>query len=115
AQLVKQVQKLLEEGDDSALGRLAERFTKELDMAVALIIEQMAARHALVTKSSLAGRPYEDSVEVCLTGLARPLGDKVTRCGDTLGVARTKKGDMTITIAPAALRGQVDVRITVES
>jgi len=113
--LVKRVEKLLEEGDDSALGRLAERFSKELDKAVALLIEQMAARHALLTKSSLAGRPYEDALEERVTGLARPLGDKVTRCADTLGQARTKAGDVIITIAAEAVRGEPDVRIVLEA
>ena len=113
--LVKRIEKLLEEGDDSALGRLAERFSKELDKAVALIIEQMAARHALLTKSSLAGRPYEDALEERITALTRPLGDKVTRCADTLGQARTKAGDMIITIAPEAARGEPDIRIVLEA
>ena len=113
--LVKRVEKLLEEGDDSALGRLAERFSRELDKAVALLIEQMAARHALLTKSSLAGRPYEDALEERVTGLARPLGDKVTRCADTLGQARTKAGDMMISIAAEAVRGEPDVRIVLEA
>lgn len=115
AGLVKRFEKLLEEGDDSALGRLAERFSKELDKAVALLIEQMAARHALLTKSSLAGRPYEDALEERVTALARPLGDKVTRCADTLGQARTKAGDMTITVAAEAVRGEPDARIVLEA
>ncbi|MDQ6883736.1 MAG: hypothetical protein M3077_05790 [Candidatus Dormibacteraeota bacterium] len=113
--LIKRVEKLLEEGDDSALGRLAVRFSKELDKAVALLIEQMAARHALLTKSSLAGRPYEDALEERLIALARPLGDKVTRCADALGQARTRMGDMIITIAAEAVRGESDVRIAVEA
>lgn len=113
--LVKRFEKLLEEGDDSALGRLAERFSKELDKAVALLIEQMAARHALLTKSSLAGRPYEDALEERITALARPLGDKVSRCADTLGQARTRAGDMTITIAAEAVRGEADARIVLEA
>ncbi len=113
--LIKRFEKLLQEGDDSAFGRLAERISKDLDKAVALLIEQMAARHALLTKSSLAGRPYEEALEERLIALARPLGDKVTRCADTLGQARTKGGDMTMTIAAAAVRGEPDARIVVEA
>jgi sarcosine oxidase len=70
----------------------------------------MAARHALTTRSALAGRPYEDALEERLIALARPLGAKVTRCSDTLGTARTRAGDMTISIAPAAVRDLTSTR-----
>jgi hypothetical protein len=113
--LLKRVETLLSEGDDSALGRLAERFTKELDAKVALVIEQIAAKRALTTKSTLAGRPYEDIVEERLLTLARPLGDQVTRCGDSLGQARRKNGDILITISPEAVNGRSDIRIVVEA
>ena len=113
--LLKRVETMLSEGDDSALGRLAERFTKELDAATVTIIEKMAARHALTTRSALAGRPYEDHVEERLAGLARALGDQVTRCGDTPGVTRRKNGDMVITLSPEAVNGRTDVRIVAEA
>lgn len=113
--LLKRVETLLSEGDDSALGRLAERFTKELDAATATIIEQMAARHALTTKSALAGRTYEDVVEERLTALARPLGDQITRCGDALGLTRRKNGDIVITVSPEAVNGRTDIRIIAEA
>jgi hypothetical protein len=113
--LLKRVETLLSEGDDSALGRLAERFTKELDGKVALIIEQIAAKRALTTRSTLAGRPYEDVVEERLLTLARPLGDAVGRVGDTLGQVRRKNGDILITIAPEAVNGRTDVKIVVEA
>jgi hypothetical protein len=113
--LLKRVENLLSEGDDSALGRLAERFTKEMDAATATIIEKMAARHALTTKSALAGRPYEDFVEERLIALARPLGDQVTRCGDSLGLLRKKNGDVVITVSPETVKGRTDVRIVAEA
>jgi hypothetical protein len=112
---IKRVEVLLSEGDESALGRLAERFSKELDGATAIIIEKMAARHALTTKSALAGRPYEDFVEERLIALARPLGDKVIRCGDSLGLLRKKNGDVVITVSPEAVNGCTDVRIVAEA
>jgi hypothetical protein len=113
--LIRRFEKLLQEGDDSAFGRLAERISKDLDKAVALLIEQIAARHALLTKSWLAGRPHEDALEERLIALVRPLGDKVTRCADTLGQTRTREGDITATIAAEAVRGEPDVRIVVEA
>lgn len=113
--LLKRVETLLAEGDDSALGRLAARFTKELDTSTALLIEQLAARHALTTKSALAGRPYEDLLEERLISLARPLGDQVTRTGDTLGQGRRRCGDIVITIAPGAVGGQPNVRWVIEA
>lgn len=112
--LFKRFDDLLAEGDDSALGRLAARFSKELEKATALLLEQMAARHALLTKSSLAGRPYEDALEERLIAIARPLGDQVTRTGDTLGRARRRSGDIIITIAPDAVGGQ-DVCLVIEA
>jgi hypothetical protein len=113
--LLTRVEALLSEGDDSALGRLADRFTAELGRSTALIIEQLAARHALTTQSSLAGRPYEDDLEERLVALARPLGDQVVRCGDTPGIVRRKSGDILITIAPEMVGGRNDVRIAVEA
>jgi hypothetical protein len=113
--LVKRVEVLLSEGDDSALGRLADRFSKELGQSTALIIEQLAAKHALATRSALAGRPYEDALEERLIALARPLGDQVIRCGDTLGLSRRRSGDMMITVAAAAVGDRPDVRIVVEA
>jgi hypothetical protein len=113
--LIKRVELLVSEGDDSALGRLAARFTRELGKSTALIIEQLAARHALVTKSALAGRPYEDCLEERLLSLARPLGDQVTRTSDTLGQTRRRCGDMVITAAPDAVNGRSNVRIVVEA
>ena len=113
--LIKQVQALLSDGDESALGRLADRFSKELASATALIVEQLAAKHALATRSALSGRPYEDALEAQLVALARPLGDQVVRCGDTPGLSRRKSGDMLITIAPDAVGGRLDARIVVEA
>jgi hypothetical protein len=115
ATLTKRVETLLSDGDDSALGRLADRFSKELAKSTALIVEQLAAKHALVTRSALAGRPYENDLEERLVSLARPLGDQVVRCGDTPGLTRRKSGDMLITIAPETVGGRPDVRIVVEA
>jgi hypothetical protein len=113
--LMKRVETMLSEGDDSALGRLAERFTKELAAATASIIEQVAAKRALTTRSTLAGRPYEDFLEERLLTLTRSLGDAVVRVGDTLGQARRKNGDILITVTPEAVNGRTDVRIVVEA
>lgn len=110
----KKVEVLLAEGDDSALGRLAERFAKDLDKAVATVIEQTAARHALATRSNLAGRPFEDVLEERLHHLARPLGATVTRCADTLGEIRRRSGDILITFDPQSMGGH-DLRIVVEA
>jgi hypothetical protein len=112
--LYGRVQTLLGEGNGSPLGRLEERLTKEIDSATAAIIEQVGARRALLTKSALAGRPYEDCLEEQLLTLARPLGDTVVRCADTLGQARRKCGDLLITVNPNQVRGQ-ELRIVVEA
>jgi hypothetical protein len=113
--LIKRFEDLLSEGDDSALGRLAERFSTELSKAAGLIIEQMAAKHALATRSALSGRPYEEALEDRLISLAQPLGDQVTRCGDTLGLYRRRSGDVLLTIAPDAVGGRQDIRIVLEA
>jgi hypothetical protein len=89
----KQAEALLAaDGDDSALGKFATRFSKELDKATAMVLEQIAARHALTTRSNLAGRPFEDALEERLITIARPLGDTVERTSDTLGELRRKWG-----------------------
>jgi hypothetical protein len=115
ATLMKRVEVLLAEGDDSALGRLADRFSKELGKSTALVLEQVAAKHALATRSALAGRPYEDVLEERLVSLARPLGDQVVRCADTLGLTRRRSGDMLLTLAAEAVGGRPDVRIVLEA
>ena len=112
--LYERVEGLMNDGDDSALGKLADRFSKELERSTATIVEQVAARHALVTRSALSGRPFEDALEERLVHLVRPLGDTVTRCGDTLGQTRRKNGDLLITIDPDVVRGH-DLHIVVEA
>jgi hypothetical protein len=113
--LFKRFEALLSEGDDSALGRLGDRFSKELGQSTGLVIEQIAAKHALGTRSTLAGRPYEDALEERLISLVRPLGDQVVRCSDTLGISRRRSGDMMLTVAAEAVGGRSDVRIVVEA
>lgn len=108
----KQAEALLAaDGDDSALGKFATRFSKELDKATAMVLEQIAARHALTT---LAGRPFEDALEERLITIARPLGDTVERTGDTLGELRRTWGDVVITINRDTLRGH-DGRLAIEA
>jgi hypothetical protein len=110
----KKVEVLLSEGDDSALGRLAERFAKDLDKAVATVIEHTAARHALATRSSLAGRPFEDVLEERLHHLVRPLGATVTRTADTLGNLRKRSGDLLVSFDPETMGGH-QLHIVVEA
>lgn len=111
----KQAEALLAaDGDESALGKLATRFSKELDKATGMVLEQIAARHALTTRSNLAGRPFEDALEERLIAITRPLGDTVERTGDTMGELRRKWGDMVITINRDTLRGH-DGRLTIEA
>lgn len=100
---------------DDHRGKVSNSLTRYLDPATGTIIEKMAARHALTTKSALAGRPYEDIVEERMIVLARSLGDQVTRCGDTLGVIRKKNGDIVITVAAEVVNGRTDVRIVAEA
>src|SRR5207302_128822 len=80
-----------------------------------LIIEQLAAKHALATRSALSGRPFEDALEQRLIALTRPLGDRVIRCGDSLGLTRRKSGDMVIAINPDAVGGRPDLKLVLEA
>ncbi|MDA8261996.1 MAG: hypothetical protein M0Z47_04110 [Actinomycetota bacterium] len=112
--LSRRVEVLLSEGDDSALGKLATRFTRELKESTTQILERMAARNALTTQSALAGRPFEEALEARLTEITRPLGDTVTRSADTLGRSRQRVGDLVITIDPATVGGR-SLQIVVEA
>ena len=111
--LYKRVDVLLADGDESALSRLGDRVVKEIQQAAISVIEQTAARHALTTRSSLSGRPYEDEVIEHLTRLARPLRDTVVRVTDTLGLLKRKHGDVVIEI-DVAITGGRQARLVLE-
>jgi len=112
--LSRQVEVLLSEGDDSALGKLANRFSRELTESTNQVIERLAARNALLTQSALAGRPFEEALEARLTEITRPLGDSVAHCADTLGRNRQRAGDLIITVDPATVGGR-SLHIVVEA
>ncbi len=114
AGLSRRMEGLLSEGDESALGKLASRFSRELKESTNQVIERLAARNALMTQSALAGRPFEEALEARLTEITRPLGDSVTRCGDTLGRSRQRVGDLIVTIDPAMVGGR-SLQIVVEA
>ena len=112
--LSRRVEILLSEGDESALGKLASRFSRELNESTNQVIERLAARTALTTQSALAGKPFEEALEARLTEITRPLGDSVARCADTLGRSRQRVGDLVVTIDPATVGGR-SLQIVVEA
>jgi hypothetical protein len=111
--LYKRVDGLLADGDESALGRLGDRVVKEIQQAAIAVVEQTSARHALVTRSALSGRPYEDDVLEHVIRLTRPTRDTVVRVTDTPGLTKRKTGDIVVELDEASTGGH-PARIVLE-
>jgi len=102
---LRQVDALLQDGDESALGKLAAKLTKQIEAVEMSICEKIAARNALMTKSMHKGRPFEEAITAELAELVRPYGGQVERVGDTLGVKRQRHGDHVITFSGPLVGG----------
>lgn len=111
---VRQVDALLQSGDDSALGKLTAKLTKQIEEVEQNICNQIAARNALMTRSAHKGRPFEEAITAELAELVRPYGGEVERVGDTLGLKRQKHGDHVITFRGPLTGGQT-FRVAVEA
>jgi hypothetical protein len=98
AETIKQVEALLADEEDGALGKAVAKVCKQLADATLQICEQVAAKQALVTRSARRGRKFEDGLTSALSFNARPLGGQVERCGDTFGLKRQRHGDHLVTL-----------------
>src|SRR5262249_6074829 len=111
---LRQIDILLQDGDDSALGKLTSKLTKQIEEVERTICNQLAARNALITKSVHKGRPFEDATAAELAELVRPYGGQVERVGDALGVNRQRHGDHIVTFSGPLVGGHT-IRIAIEA
>jgi hypothetical protein len=111
---LRQVDELLEDGEEGVLARVSTKLTKQIRETERVICERIAARQELKTHSALRGRSFEDALGVRLPDLVRPTGSLVERCGDGSGAKAQKHGDYLITLDLAATRGE-EVRLAIEA
>jgi hypothetical protein len=111
---VRQVDALLQDGDESALGKLAAKLSKQIEAVEVSVCEKLAARNALMTRSMHKGRPFEEAITAELAELVRPYGGQVERVGDTLGVKRQRHGDHVIIFAGPLVGGHT-VKLAIEA
>jgi hypothetical protein len=93
---------------------VSEGFTKLNDRLTA--IEAAAAARAVERqRSSAKGADFETLLESMLGEIVRGTGDALDRTGDEAGsVARSKKGDLLLTISPELTRG-AELRVVIEA
>ncbi len=110
----KRVRRLLDDGDESALGAVVKELRTEIRDATAEIVKQIGARHAVMTKTTLSGRPYEIAVTEKLTHLSQLTGDQVQHTGDAMGVMKRRTGDAIVILDPEVTKGE-DIRVVAEA
>jgi hypothetical protein len=112
ATMIKQIRAIFE-AEDGPWGKAIIAITKEMREANMQMVQQMAARKALVTRSNLSGRPWEDALEAWLMARSRVVGDLVERTTNASGQANRLTGDFVITVNPDETAG-VTVKVAVE-
>jgi hypothetical protein len=107
--------------DPTRLGSPLHQFRTEVSQGFERLNERLAAleaagsaRAAERARSSAKGADFETLVADLLGELRRGSGDALDRTGDEAGdVIRSKKGDLVLTLDPAATHG-ADVRVVIE-
>jgi hypothetical protein len=111
---IAQLNVILTEGDNSALGKWSDRILKQLAQLERNLLAQIVHKNAVASVGIGRGRDYEADISVKLSRIAPVMGCQVDRCSDHLGVKRSKHGDHLITLDPA-ITGGVIVRMVVEA
>jgi hypothetical protein len=105
--LMDQLHKMLDAGDEGALTKIKDQIVKEIREQTTTVLAQVSARHALLTKSNLAGKPFEEAVTMKVSEIARPLGDQVEGCGDSPVSGKGSSGDVLQILNVENTRGEV--------
>ena len=112
--VVERFGKMLADGDEGVLAKVREQIIKEIREQSAITVTHIAAKRALLKKSPLGGRPYEEAVAAKIAEIVRVLGDEVDRCGDKQVRGKGSAGDIVIKVNPAVTGGEI-VTMVVEA
>jgi len=111
---VRQIDALLQDGEEGALGKLGKKISEEIKQVEVNITKELAVRQALLTKSTLRGGQFEDVLAVRLPILVGAAGCHVDHCARTPGQKDREAGDYLIT-ANTSESGSETVGIVVEA
>lgn len=111
---IAQLNVMLADGDQSALGRWTDKILKQLGEVERNLLTQIVRKNAINSVGVGRGREFEGGLSLVLSRIAVATGCQVDRCSDRLGVQRTKHGDHIITLDAAITAGST-VRIAVEA
>lgn len=96
---IKQVGVLLDDGQDGALAKWAERVAHQVQESERNILAQLVQRQTLDRTGVLRGRGFEEALSMKLAQIGLAMGSDLQRCGDTLGANRMKHGDHVLSFA----------------
>jgi len=107
---IKQIEAMLNEGDDGVIGKAVKRITDQIKETGIELTRAMAADMALRKGSVRRGGDFEDVIGARLPILARPIG-RVEHCSRTPGDKACNTGDYVIVLDGF----EPDLRIAVEA
>jgi hypothetical protein len=94
---MRHIEVMLKDGEDGALGKAVKQITDQVKETGLTITRVLAAREALLTKSSLRGTRFEDVLAGRLPSVVRAMG-RVERCATVTGDKARNAGDYLITL-----------------
>jgi ribosome recycling factor len=107
---IKQIEVMLADGDHGVIARAIKQITDQIQETGVALTKEMAARHALLTRSAHRGVAFEEVLSVRLPILARPIG-RIEHCARTPGDKAANTGDYVIVLD----EGDGDLKIGVEA
>lgn len=113
-QIFEQMQVMLNDKEDGALGKMKQELLGEFREQVDRLIRNHAEKTALIEKSNLSGWKYEELVENKIREYTKITGDWVENCGSTPGILRRKNGDLLLTINTEQEQIYKDLKIVFE-
>jgi hypothetical protein len=94
---MRHIEVMLKDGEEGALGKAVKQITDQVKQTGLAITRELAAREALLTKSSLRGTRFEDMLAARLPALVRAMG-RVERCAKVAGEKARNAGDYLVTL-----------------
>ena len=111
---LKQLLAVLEDGDQSALGKAVKAMIEQVKASEKALMQQFAAREALLTRSNLRGGRFEDVLTRRLPILTQGVGF-VERTAVTTGNRAQNTGDYVVTLKDLAIKDVVRLVIEAKS
>jgi hypothetical protein len=108
----EQLLAMLQDSDEGVVAQAVKRIVSQVKESEAQLAKQFAAREALLTRSNLRGRQFEDVLSVRLPMIARGIG-RVEHCASIGGARDRNVGDYLVTLESGG-RSE-EIRLVIEA